>query len=327
MQIKMTRQRVLLISLLSVICGLVLPYVALGDYVYWTDEAYQALSVRNYSDAPIGMLAFYIGNLWTRLAGDGLYQLRLLMVICYQISIAASCLFLYRKTGQPLLSSLLFLMLCVAARFVSLPLYGWDAGAYPFMTAFAIGLLWYMGRPGLRRIAAVGALSALMVLSRASTLAALPAILVLIIWGSRDERRRLVTVVKQSAVGLIVFAAIGCGVILLMTGGDFSVYVRAWSPDNIINRHFETGYLIWRLQECSRNVFVAYYPMALCFAGACLVGLMKRSRLAGFWTVSAVCAFLSFNFMRMYLKDDIHPFGLLQSFYILVLVALQGGAV
>lgn len=114
----MTRQRVLLISLLSVICGLVLPYVALGDYVYWTDEAYQALSVRNYSDAPIGMLAFYIGNLWTRLAGDGLYQLRLLMVICYQISIAASCLFLYRKTGQPLLSSLLFLMLCVAARFV-----------------------------------------------------------------------------------------------------------------------------------------------------------------------------------------------------------------
>ena len=30
----MTRQRVLLISLLSVICGLVLPYVALGDYVY-----------------------------------------------------------------------------------------------------------------------------------------------------------------------------------------------------------------------------------------------------------------------------------------------------
>lgn len=320
MQIKMTRQRVLLISLLSVICGLVLPYVALGDYVYWTDEAYQALSVRNYSDAPIGMLAFYIGNLWTRLAGDGLYQLRLLMVICYQISIAASCLFLYRKTGQPLLSSLLFLMLCVAARFVSLPLYGWDAGAYPFMTAFAIGLLWYMGRPGLRRIAAVGALSALMVLSRASTLAALPAILVLIIWGSRDERRRLVTVVKQSAVGLIVFAAVGCGVILLMTGGDFSVYVRAWSPDNIINRHFETGYLIWRLQECSRNVFVAYYPMALCFAGACLVGLMKRSRLAGFWTVSAVCAFLSFNFMRMYLKDDIHPFGLLQSFYILVLV-------
>lgn len=128
------------------------------------------------------------------------------------------------------------------------------------------------------------------------------------------------TVVKQSAVGLIVFAAVGCGVILLMTGGDFSVYVRAWSPDNIINRHFETGYLIWRLQECSRNVFVAYYPMALCFAGACLVGLMKRSRLAGFWTVSAVCAFLSFNFMRMYLKDDIHPFGLLQSFYILVLV-------
>ena len=71
------------------------------------------------------------------------------------------------------------------------------------------------------------------------------------------DRRRLVTVVKQSAVGLIVFAAVGCGVILLMTGGDFSVYVRAWSPDNIINRHFETGYLIWRLQECSRNVFVA----------------------------------------------------------------------
>ena len=65
----MTRQRVLLISLLSVICGLVLPYVALGDYVYWTDEAYQALSVRNYSDAPIGMLAFYIGNLWTRQIG------------------------------------------------------------------------------------------------------------------------------------------------------------------------------------------------------------------------------------------------------------------
>ena len=317
-----SRRTSLLISSLAVVAGLVIPFIGLGTYLYWTDELYQALSVRHYADAPIGMLSFYIGSLWARLFGDSLYSLRVLMVICYQFSIALSCLFLYRRTGQTFLSSLLFMMLCAAARFVSLPLYGWDAGAYPFMTAFAIGVLCYMDRPDLRRIALVGVLTALMALSRMSTLAALPFILAVIIYavrksGASDTQVRKIVI--QSAFGLAVFGLTAFAVILLMTSGDPTAYIRAWNPDNIVNRHFDPGYLIWRLQECSRNVFTAYYPMTLCFAGACVAVAARRRRVMTFAAVSAVCAFLALNYIKFYLNSEVQPFGLLQSFYLLIL--------
>lgn len=254
-----SRRTSLLISSLAVVAGLILPFTGLGSFLYWTDELYQALSVRHYADAPIGMLSFYIGNLWTRFFGESLFSLRVLMVICYQFSIALSCLFLFRRTGQMLLSSLFFMMLCVAARFVSLPLYGWDAGAYPFMTAFSIGLLWYMERPDLPRIAIVGVLTALMALSRMSTLAALPLILAVIIYAVRKSEasdKQVRTIVIQSAFGLAVFGLTAFAVILLMTSGDPTAYIRAWNPDNIVNRHFDSGYLIWRLYGAQNEAFI-----------------------------------------------------------------------
>lgn len=134
-------------ALLMIVAGLLLPYIGLGHIgSILGDECYQALCVRSYENAPLAMLSFYTGHVWTTIFGEGILQLRVLMVLCYQISVALPCIYLYRVSRRPLLSAFMFMMLSVGSRMTVLQLYGWDAGAYPFFSAAFLAFIHYVAR-------------------------------------------------------------------------------------------------------------------------------------------------------------------------------------
>jgi len=310
-----------LLSVVMLILGIAFPYIGLGNDMLGRDEAYQALCVMNYSDSPLAMLTFYIGNLWIGLFGNEIIWLRRLMVLCYQVSIAISCIYLYYRTRRLMLVSTLFLTMCLGVRYVAMSLYGWDAGAYPFMTIFMVALLIYATSPSLGKIIFVGCTAGFMVMSRVPTLAALPFILVAIIYvrrgadGSCDVR----TVLSDSLVGLMLFAVTVLLVILLMTSGNIDNYISAWTSDNIINGHFDKDMLIWRWKDVARRTVTAFYPMMLCFAGACYMLRVQRHYRLNLLLTALVCTVLSFYFLKTYNLYLEYAAGIYESFFLLII--------
>ena len=57
---------------------LLVPY---EDFRY-CDETYQAYCCAHYERAYLGMLSFYIGNIWMKLFGETLIALRVLLTLC-----------------------------------------------------------------------------------------------------------------------------------------------------------------------------------------------------------------------------------------------------
>lgn len=309
-----------MLSSVMLLLGIVLPYIGLGNEFIGRDEAYQALCVADYISSPVAMMAFYVGNLWTQVFGDDIMALRSLMVICYQLSIAISCLYLYYRTRHLLLSSTLFLTMCLGFRYVAMSLYGWDSGAYPAMTLFTVTMLVYIHRPSRFNVLLLGLATGLMAVTRIPTLAALPFILGVIVYkhhgdGVNSVRR----IVSDSVIGLVSFAFSVFILVALMTSGNINVYIDAWVPDNIINGHFDREMLIWRWKDVTRRVVTAFYPMMLCFAAACYMVRVKRySRLNAVICVLA-CAVTSFFFLKTYRLHYEYAAGIYESFFLLIL--------
>lgn len=301
---------VLAVALL--VAGLVLPYVGLGCRVYDRDSAYQALCVLHYEESPLAMLSFYVGNLWLKLFGNELLHLRWLMALCYQASVAMACAYMYRRLRRPLLTAAVFMTMCVAFRYSGMWLYGWDAGAYPWMTLAALTLLLYGERPSAGRIALVGAAAAAMALSRVPTLAALPLILGVIVYVRRAAGWR--AAVGDCAVGLAAFAAVALALILLMVG-SVEAYVDAWNPDNVINGHFDKEWIDYRWKYLLLTVTNCYYPMICCFACACFLVRLRRWRRAAWAACILLVAAMSVSSQRFVMTQAVYPAGLFESYF------------
>lgn len=304
--------RVILACLLAAI-GVAAALSGITSFMPVCDEAYQALCVRHYTEAPLAMLSFWTGNCWTAVFGDTLVALRVLMGLCYIVSIAIGCIFLYRRTRALLFSSFTFALMCIAVPFSTLYLYGWDAGAYPFMTLFAIVFIRYIERPGAGRAFVMGIIAALMALSRIPTLAVLPVVAVMIIICRRNgegiDWRKAVT---DCAAGLGGFAIAAAVTICIISGGDFSLYIDSWRHENIINGHFEPGRLEWRWKDCSRRVFLGYYPMLLAFAAAVYVTKLQRKVLANVLFALAAVSVASLMLIKTFTFIDDYAVGILQ---------------
>lgn len=226
-------------SALFVTIGLIVPFMMVKLRVPCGDEFYQALNVRGYENAPIAMLTFYIGNVWGRIFGENLLNLRILMVLCMEFSIGLGCAYFYRKTGALLITGFLFMTMSLLSTHCTLFIYGWDIGAYPFIMLTLIASLYYLERGSLLCIALTGVSTALMVLSRVPTIVALPIILLMIIYHVRTHKdsygNLLVEILKESCVGLAAFVL--TAVISIYIMGGFDMYITSWKPDNIISGH------------------------------------------------------------------------------------------
>jgi hypothetical protein len=313
---KLSANQIRILSAITLLLGMLLPFIGLGNDFTHRDEAYQALCVANYADCPLAMLSFYIGNVWTRLFGDEILSLRILMLICYEFSIAIACVYMYRHTRKLFTSAMMFLIMCLGCRYFTLGIYGWDAGAYPAMTLTTVALLSYANNPSLKRIALVGIAAALSAMSRIPTMAILPVILIVIIY----KRRDLSATLRDSGLGLLSFVLTAFLVILLMTSGHPSLYIAAWSPENIINGHCNIHVLIWRFTEVSYNLIPAFMPMAVCAAAACYMTRVQRHIKLNFAICLVGCTLTSYLFFVSYTLDGIYAVGILQGLFIAMIL-------
>lgn len=312
---KLTARNVEILSVLLIIAGLILPYVGLGNEFTGRDEAYQALCVMNYAECPLAMLSFYVGNQWIRLFGNEIISLRCLMVVCYQVSISISCGYLYYRKHNILLTATVFLTMCVGFRYVAMSLYGWDSGAYPSMTLFAVMMLLYISKPSKINIVLVGCAMGIMVMSRIPTLAALPFAFFVIIFNNKRLHNCVEWegVIKDSCVGLLsLFVTIGC-IVLIITSGNIDEYFEAWSTKNIINGHFDPDFVLWRWKDVSRRVLTAFYPMITCFACACYMIRVKRYYWFNYSICLLLCCVLSFYFLKTYMMYFEYASGIYES--------------
>ena len=306
-----------LLSGIMIILGIILPYIGIENEFLGRDEAYQALCVMDYSECPLAMFTFYVGNLWMRLFGNEILSLRCLMVACYQISIGISCWYLYIRKRNLLLTATIFLMMNMGFRYVAMTLYGWDAGAYPYMTIFVVSLLVYVDKPSLVRISLVGIASGVMVMSRIPTLSALPFIFFIIIYVWRNDKKNMLL---HCIFGLLFFFVSIFVLIMIMMSGDIHRYIMAWSPDNIINGHFDMEFVVWRLKDTSRRVMAAFYPMICCFACACYMVRVQRRYRLNYVLCGMVCSILSFYFLKTYRMYFEFACGIYESLFLILLL-------
>ena len=130
----------------------------------------------------MAMLTFAIGHGWTSVFGDTLLSLRLLARLCYLVTVALPLWYFYRKTADAAWTFLLGAFMLALVQADHILFYGWDVGAFPFISALLVGLLCYLDRPTVARATVCGALCALMILSRVTTaVAGIPALFWIIV--------------------------------------------------------------------------------------------------------------------------------------------------
>ena len=203
------------------------------DHIIDHDEAYPALNCRFYGDSPMAMLTFAIGHGWTSVFGDTLLSLRLLARLCYLVTVALPLWYFYRKTADAAWTFLLGAFMLALVQADHILFYGWDVGAFPFISALLVGLLCYLDRPTVARATVCGALCALMILSRVTTaVAGIPALFWIIVAGARRSPEcGPWRCAGGAAVGFAVAALAG----MLLLKGSVAGYMAAWNGDTIIS--------------------------------------------------------------------------------------------
>lgn len=234
------KHRWLLIVMWIAVAASLLLFIA-GSFrgtIFLQDEGYQALNCLYYSDSPIAMLSFYMGHLAVSLFGNELIVLRLLTRLCYIVAIGLPLIYYYRRTGNAFmtLGTAAFLMVYLSYSFY-FKFYGWDVGAYPFMSALLVCLMTYIDHPTRVKALIAGALCAALTLARIPAIVAIPVMLLTIClaWPRGERRRSLPDILWAVAA----FAVASVALILLMKG-SISAYIDSWKPENIITGH-DTG--------------------------------------------------------------------------------------
>ncbi len=233
---------------------LLVPY---EDFRY-CDETYQAYCCAHYERAYLGMLSFYIGNIWMKLFGETLIALRVLMTLCYIASVAIGCLYLRLKGISPLKTSLVYLIGTLGVILSYLPLYGWDAGAYPFTALGIISTLLYLEKPSWKRAAAIGLSAGLMMLSRIPLVAFIPFYILIIFIKKKkaDGAPRNSGWVRDAVVALAATALAILGLTTLMAGSP-AEYLAAVRPENTVAAH-SAGDIGWIMTRCVEHAYATY---------------------------------------------------------------------
>lgn len=233
-------------------CAIALPFllVPYEDFRY-CDETYQAYCCAHYGRAYLGMLSFYVGNIWMRLFGETLISLRVLMTICYIASAAIGCAYVRRRGFSTLKTSLVFFLGTFGLVISYLPLYGWDAGAYPYTALGMVSALLYLEQPRRRYAAAIGASAALMALSRIPLAVYFPVGLAAICLASRGPER-----LKDAAAAVVAFLLVALALTTAMAGSP-AAYLVAFKPENTVAAH-SVDDIGWIFDRCVKHAYATY---------------------------------------------------------------------
>lgn len=199
------------------------------------DESYQAVMVRRYAEAPLAMLSFYIGHLWTSVFGFSLYNLRILVAVEMFLAVGITSFYLFRKTHNLKLTGFVFLLGCVILRFGSPNFYNWDTGNFLFESLSLYILLIFIEKPKISTSILLGIAVAFMSLGRLPSAIFLPAAMI-IAWkaAKTKESKRFIAFAETGIfTGWILTILI---LVTIMTGSPAN-FIESFNPNNIISGH------------------------------------------------------------------------------------------
>lgn len=274
------KQRAMKDNLLVVLCILggiliTIPGILLqsaGNF----DEAYQTLSVRFYQDSPLALLTFYIGNIWNRIFGDTLLNLRILQLLCHFVSIGIGCLIFYKMTSRKVMAAVLFMVLYASSQVMSMYLYGWDTGTYPFAMLCMALTFAYVRRPSNLLASLIGVTAALFIASRIPAIVIIPCIMAFIA-KVRDSRMSMMIDLVCFTVSMLISLII----VVFIIYGSFEGLIHSWDPDNVItghsidqyNRHFI------RIMEIVPRLVTENFISLACLVAGTVTVRVKREKI------------------------------------------------
>lgn len=233
------------------------------------DESYQALCVRHWEQSPLAMLSYFIGHVWTDIFGDDIKNLRGLTYVIMCASVSVGCLYFFHRTRNGFVAAFFFFLCCVGARISEFNLYNWDTGSYLWDALCLVAMLAFTSRPRGYIAVILGALSALMALSRLPLAAETGVIAVAIILSCRRKGYGTGRIVGMLALALAGFMVTVLSVTTLMCG-SFGTYLSAFTQDNIITGHSlsDINWFIWRFRALLMRQMLYVSPGIFCFLGA-----------------------------------------------------------
>ncbi len=263
------------------------------------DETYQMTCIRYFKDAPLAMMTFFNGHVWSELFGFSFLSFRILCRICYIIAIGCGVIFLYIKTHNHLLSAFIFFISCFIATLGSFGIYNWDTGAYPIEAIGIITLMFFLQKPSFLKIIIIGSMTGIMTCTRLPLALFSIICLVSLIFVYRDNRISLQCLLSYLAIGIAsMFTAIFiCGIIMT---GSFLDYVNAFNSNNIISGHGfkDIEVFIWRFKMVFPYVCIATTPVALCYL--CANWIQGESNLLlKIFIFSLLCILLGWSVLRI----------------------------
>ena len=297
-----------IIFLLFCIAGGVVSLFLMINYTgFWRDEIYQALCVRRYQEAPLGLLSFYIGHCWTEIFGFSLLNLRILASLCSLFAVAITSVYAYRLTENLKLTGVSFLLGCILMRVAAFYLYNWDVGIYVFDALALCLLISVISKPSTLKYLLLGAVTALITLGRLPSVVILPLTVLLVVFANRYNKS-LFNPVKASVMiitGWVLFVFIGIVVIM----GSPVNYFSSITEGNIVSGHsplsdFKT--LFYRLTFISYFTSIKWFPGIGCIFLAIICPKIKKSWIAIIFVILWVIYGLLFVTQK-FIEDSAFP--------------------
>lgn len=225
------------------------------------DEAYQTLCVKRYDESPLGLLVFWIGNLWTSAFGFEILNLRILASIEMWLSVAVTSAWCFYTTKNIRLSSVLLLLGCIVTRIGCSYIYNWDTGTYLFDAIALCLTLSILRNPNYLKFSLLGIFISLMTLGRLPSVIFLPLVIIVIYFGCKDKvkLKKLIlseTILVCSFVLVFIFLT---WIILKSPSKYFTLLLNG----NVVSGHspIDDGERLWTIF----NVWLTALPNLWCW--------------------------------------------------------------
>lgn len=261
------------------------------------DELYQTICVRRYDESPLGLLSYWIGNIWVKTFGFTFINLRILTSLMEVIAASITSAYLFKMTRNLRLTSLIFLLVCTITRLGNINIYNWDTGAYPYMALTLVFTISSLSRPTYLKYFLVGAGTALMMLARTPSVIFLPFAMGLV-WAYNREKVEL----RQNVLSEItIFAGFIFSFVIFTTiiVGSPLHYIQLFSSDHIITGHSpseDPGRLWHRFLDITRWIPIKWAFVAGSIAISVLLPKLKSRLsaiiiLAGWILICSLCSY------------------------------------
>lgn len=225
----------IIILILCVSVGSVLMFALNNFGEPIVDEEFQTICVRRYNEAPLGLLVFWIGHLWTDIFGFTILNLRNLTSIEYVLTMGITTIYLYRHTGNIRLSAIIFLLGCVLLRLGAFFIYNWDSGSFLFDAIALCLLMSIISKPTTVKAVLFGFAIGLITLGRTPSVIFLPAAIIIVSRSLKDNKgiaaktRMPLLIIAGWLIAMLVFTSI-------ILGSPWK-YISLFAEGNVVSGH------------------------------------------------------------------------------------------